>query len=560
MDKSAEILIVDDYLLIRTAIRGVLAELGFDNVHQAENGKAAQDLMRKQHIDIVIGDWGMPVMNGMDLLKWMRREEKLKTVPFMMVTAEANPDSVRVAMQAGVNAFLVKPFTVHSFASKFMGMLGPVGEKPGSYDDPNDIDQLARTARQVQLAPKAAPAKAPAAKAAPAKAPAAAPAARAPAPAPAQVPADPRKVIGLERPIAERVRRSTILIVDDIATNIEVLAGALKDEYALKVAITGKKAIEIAQSFQIDLILLDIMMPVMDGYEVCRQLKANPATEHIPVIFLSARDGADDVVAGLRLGAVDYVSKPVDPTILKARLSTHLTLATAFVDLKKQNALLTENAHLREDVERMTQHDLKGPMSVVLQGSQALLASDLSQTQRESAQMIEMAANNALEMVNRTLDVYKMETGTYQATLQLFDLGALVHNVALQVEMAFAWKNVTVSFPGGFDGECLGEQMLCYSLFSNLLKNAMEAAPEGSRIVVEVAPGYGSTHVVVDNEGEVPAALHATFFDKYATMNKDGGTGLGTYSVKLMAEVQAGSVSMQSIDGHTRITVTLPNA
>jgi two-component system sensor histidine kinase/response regulator len=558
MDKSAEILIVDDYLLIRTAIRGVLAELGFDNVHQAENGKAAQDLLRKQHIDIVIGDWGMPILNGLDLLKWMRREEKLKGIPFMMVTAEANPDSVRVAMQAGVSAFLVKPFTVHSFASKFMGMLGPVGEKPLSLEDPNDIDQLARGARTGQLtAAKAAPKAA--AKAAPAKAaPSAAP--RPASAAPAPVPNDPRKVIGLERPIAERVKKSTILIVDDIATNIEVLAGALKDEYALKVAITGKKAIEIAQSFQIDLILLDIMMPVMDGYEVCRQLKANPATEHIPVIFLSARDGADDVVAGLRLGAVDYVSKPVDPTILKARLSTHLTLATAFVDLKKQNALLTENAHLREDVERMTQHDLKGPMSVVLQGSQALLASDLSETQRESAQMIEMAANNALEMVNRTLDVYKMETGTYQASLQLFDLGALVHNVALQVEMAFAWKNVTVSFPSGFDGECLGEQMLCYSLFNNLLKNAMEAAPEGSRVVVEVAPGYGATHVVVDNEGEVPAALHATFFDKYATMNKDGGTGLGTYSVKLMAEVQAGSVSMQSIDGHTRITVTLPNA
>ncbi len=559
MDKSAEILIVDDYLLIRTAIRGVLAELGFDNVHQAENGKAAQDLLRKQHIDIVIGDWGMPILNGLDLLKWMRREERLKSIPFMMVTAEANPDSVRVAMQAGVSAFLVKPFTVHSFASKFMGMLGPVGEKPSTSEDPNNIDQLARGARlSTVAAPKAAP-KAPA-KAAPAKA--------APAPAPrpaeetrpAQVPNDPRKVIGLERPIAERVKKSTILIVDDIATNIEVLAGALKDEYALKVAITGKKAIEIAQSFQIDLILLDIMMPVMDGYEVCRQLKANPATEHIPVIFLSARDGADDVVAGLRLGAVDYVSKPVDPTILKARLSTHLTLATAFVDLKRQNALLTENAHLREDVERMTQHDLKGPMSVVLQGSQALLASDLSAAQRQNAQMIEMAANNALEMVNRTLDVYKMETGTYQPTLQLFDLGALVHNVALQVEMAFAWKHVTVAFPGGFDGECLGEQMLCYSLFNNLLKNAMEAAPEGSRVVVEVAPGYGATHVVVDNEGEVPAELHATFFDKYATMNKDGGTGLGTYSVKLMAEVQAGSVSMQSIDGHTRITVTLPNA
>jgi two-component system sensor histidine kinase/response regulator len=551
MDKSAEILIVDDYLLIRTAIRGVLAELGFDNVHQADNGKAAQDLMRKQPIDIVIGDWGMPVLNGLDLLKWMRREEKYAKVPFMMVTAEANPDSVRVAMSAGVNAFLVKPFTVHSFASKFMGMLGPVGEKPTGAEDPASVDQMARTSRLTQLTPPKTP---PPKGAPPAPSFPAAPAVRSVPPAPQS------KVIGLERPIAERVKKSTILIVDDIATNIEVLAGALKDEYAIKVAITGKKAIEIAQSFQIDLILLDIMMPNMDGYEVCRQLKADATTANIPVIFLSARDGADDVVAGLRLGAVDYVSKPVDPTILKARLSTHLTLSTAMGDLKRQNELLAENAHLREDVERMTQHDLKSPMAVVLQGSQALLATDLSDTQRESAQMIEMAANNALEMINRTLDVYKMETGSYQASLQPFDIGALVHNVAQQIEMAFAWKHVTIAFPKGYEGDCLGEQMLCYSLFSNLLKNAVEASPSGGMVTVEIAPGYGSTHVVVENEGEVPPELQDRFFDKYTTLNKDGGTGLGTYSVKLMAEVQAGGVTMQSGEGHTRITVTLPNA
>src|SRR6266571_3627128 len=118
MDKSAAILIVDDYLLIRTAVRQVLSELGFYNVVQADNGKAAQDLMRKQPIDIVIGDWGMPVMSGLDLLKWMRRDDRYCKVPFMMLTAEANPGAVRTALQAGVNAYMIKPFTVHSFASK----------------------------------------------------------------------------------------------------------------------------------------------------------------------------------------------------------------------------------------------------------------------------------------------------------------------------------------------------------------------------------------------------------------------------------------------------------
>jgi DNA-binding response OmpR family regulator len=385
----------------------------------------------------------------------------------------------------------------------------------------------------------------------------AAPAPKAP---PAPVAAD-GDVIGLAPPIAERLRKCTVLIVDDIATNIEVLAGALKDEYAIKVAISGKKALEIANAFHIDLILLDIMMPQMDGFEVCRQLKADPKTAHIPIIFLSARDGVDDVVGGLKLGAVDYVSKPVDPTILRARLSAHLTLATAMSDLKRQNELLAENAHLREDVERMTRHDLKSPIAVALHGSQALLAGELTDNQRLNARMIEQAAGNALEMINRTLDIYKMEQGQYQPQLRSFDLAALLDKVARQIELAFGTSGIEVRVVRPDTGVvCLGEQLLCYSLFNNALKNAAEASPVNSAITVKLAPGYGCVHVVIENPGEVTGAMRQRFFDKYAPSDKVGGHGLGTYSIKLMAEVQGGDAAMDTGNGVTRVTITLPSA
>lgn len=528
MDKSAAILIVDDYLLIRTHVRQVLAELGFLNVFQADNGKTAQDLMRKQQIDVVVGDWGMPVMSGIDLLKWMRADHRYATTPFMMLTAETNPQSVRTALQAGVNAYMIKPFTVHSFASKFMAMLGVTLEAPPS-----------PFSRPVQPAPRPVPAPA-----------------SAPASAPALLPDS--NVIGLAAPIGERVKKSTVLIVDDIPTNIEVLAGVLKDEYAIKVAISGRKALEIADAFHIDLILLDIMMPAMDGFETCRQLKANPTTAHIPIIFLSARDGSEDVVAGLRLGAVDYVSKPADPTILKARLSAHLLLATAMQDIKRQNELLVENARLREDVERITRHDLKSPIAVALHGSQALLAGALSEAQREQAHMIETASENALEMINRTLDVYKMEQGSYQAALQVFDLGELLARVCRHAAIASGGSEVTVQFEPPEDVMCLGEPLLCYSMFSNMLKNAIEASPPAGRVSVNIAPGYGNLHVMIDNAGEVPAAAREHFFEKYAPSDKVGGSGLGTYSIRLMAEVQGGSVSMDTGHGRTRLTITLP--
>jgi DNA-binding response OmpR family regulator len=538
MDKSASILIVDDYLLIRTAVRQVLTELGFINIFQAENGKTAQDLMRRQHIDIVIGDWSMPIMSGIELLTWMRRDARYARTPYMMLTAESNPASVRTALQAGVTAYMIKPFTVHSFASKFMAMIGAPQELA-----PPPFPRAAAAA-PAPARPPSAPSGSPAIPATPAP----------PLP-PAGARAD---VIGLQQPLAERLKKCTVLIVDDVPTNIEILAGALKDDYAIKVAISGRKAIEIADSFQVDLILLDIMMPVMDGFETCRQLKANPKTAGIPIIFLSAKDGVDDVVGGLRLGAVDYVSKPADPTILKARISTHLALATATADLKRQNELLIENAHLREDVERMTRHDLKSPLSVALHASQALQESDLNGRQREHARMIEMAANNALDMINRTLDIYRMEKGEYQAALQAFDLAALLARVAQQTRLAFAPNRIDIRFAAASDTVCLGEPLLCYSMFSNAFKNAAEASPEGGVIKVDVSPGYGSLHVVIDNEGEVPLTMRGRFFEKYATADKEEGSGLGTYSIKLMAEVQGGDAGMETGDGHTRLTITLP--
>ena len=523
MHKSAAILIVDDYLLIRTAVRQVLTELGFSNVYQADNGKAAQELMRKQPIDIVIGDWGMPVMSGLDLVRWMRQDARHAQTPFMMLTAEANPASVRSALQAGVNAYMIKPFTVHSFASKFMAMTGTVQE-----------DRSVATA----TSPKPDPVPEPLLRPTPVRA----------------------EVIGLQAPLAERIRRCTVLIVDDVPTNIEVLAGALKDEYAIKVAISGRKALDIAAAFPVDLILLDIMMPGMDGFETCRQLKADPHTAHIPIIFLSARDAVDDIVGGLRLGAVDYVSKPADPTILKARIATHLALSTAMGDLKRQNALLVENAHLREDVERMTRHDLKSPIAVTLHASQALLAGDLADPQREHAHMIETAANHALEMINRTLDIHRMEKGEYQPALQPFDLGALLSRVAQQTEMAFADRRIAIRFAAPGDIVCMGESLLCYSMFSNAFRNAAEAAPPGGTIRVDVVPAPACLRVVIDNEGEVPLTMRGRFFDKYATAGKTGGLGLGTYSIRLMAEVQGGDAAMETGDGHTRLTITLTPA
>jgi putative two-component system response regulator len=137
--------------------------------------------------------------------------------------------------------------------------------------------------------------------------------------------------------------KPTILIVDDTPDNIMLLSRLLKDRYHTKVANNGGTALAIAQAApELDLILLDVMMPGLDGYETCRQLKANPATAEIPVIFLTAKNQVEDEAHGLSLGAVDYLAKPISPPILFARVATHVNLRCARRQLQEHNQNLEE--------------------------------------------------------------------------------------------------------------------------------------------------------------------------------------------------------------------------
>lgn len=144
--------------------------------------------------------------------------------------------------------------------------------------------------------------------------------------------------------------RETILIVDDQAENITIMIEALKSSYALVAATDGQSALERANADpRPDLILLDVMMQEMNGHEVCRRLKADPATSGIPVIFVTALDKPDDEARGLALGAVDYITKPISPPVVAARIKAHLQLKRAKELLENQNEELEERVRERTD-------------------------------------------------------------------------------------------------------------------------------------------------------------------------------------------------------------------
>ena len=130
--------------------------------------------------------------------------------------------------------------------------------------------------------------------------------------------------------------KQTILVVDDTPENIELLVNILKDRYQVKAATSGALALKLVTRSPPDLILLDVMMPEMDGYEVCQKLKADYTTKHIPVIFITAKVGVAEEVKGLDLGAVDYIIKPISPPIVNARVKTHIALHNQNKELEKQ--------------------------------------------------------------------------------------------------------------------------------------------------------------------------------------------------------------------------------
>jgi len=143
----------------------------------------------------------------------------------------------------------------------------------------------------------------------------------------------------------------TILIVDDTPANIAAALAILKDQYRIKVATSGPRALEHARaSDKPDLILLDVTMPEMDGYEVCARLKADPETAAIPVVFLTAQTEAEDEAKGFELGSVDYIHKPFNPTVVRARVATHLLLRDTLKEIEERNAALDEKTRMLESL------------------------------------------------------------------------------------------------------------------------------------------------------------------------------------------------------------------
>ncbi|MBA6391472.1 response regulator [Colwellia sp. BRX10-3] len=352
-------------------------------------------------------------------------------------------------------------------------------------------------------------------------------------------------------------QKPTILVVDDESSNIDVAAGNLRNIYRVMAAKSGEHALKIVDNRKHDirLILLDIMMPDMDGYQVCKSLKANDASANIPVIFLSAKALVEDIKYGFDLGAVDYITKPLNGDLLRARVATHIRLQQQKIALAAQIVTLEENAKLREDIEKITQHDLKAPLNNILFETYRL-------TDKKAAKSINRAVNNVVNMVNNSLNLYKIEQGIYSLMPQVTSLNVLINDAINAVSNLSHDKNIQFVLSGfEIEHSIMAEPLLCLSIFNNLIKNAVEASPESQNITVALAHASDQVSFQLTNHGIIPKSMRSTLFEKYTSSNHSTGIGLGTYSAQLMTQVQHGEISFNIIDEQqTQFIVKLPAA
>jgi CheY-like chemotaxis protein len=513
-------LIVDDQDLMRSVTASQLRAMGFAKVISAKNGADALKHMRAQRIDAVLSDWNMPVMNGVELLRAVRADNSLAHIPILMITSETERGRIQDVITSGVNGLLVKPYNAALLRDRLERMLSPNARdaqktlvQRGRDTGPHGDDQLD---------------------------------------SPTQAPP------------------ARVLVVDDNATSLSVLDRLFRDDYEVLTANRGAAALAHCRGSQMpDLVLIDVQMPEMDGFETVRQMRDMPLAADIPVIFVTADTSDEARRKGMELGAVDFVTKNTPPRELRQRVRNFLRFVELRKQLQSEYDTMIENARLREQVDNMTRHDLKGSLSGIVGMVTELSDDDAMPAQFQGKlNLVRETASHALTSVNMAGEMYKIETGRFKLVPQPVAIGDLLRGLAEMSRAAFAHKEVGVVVDTDVPvGQPLplawGDETLCHSLFGNLIKNACEAAPAHSKVTVtlrDTALLDQPLRVTVENKGTVPLEIRQTFFDKFVTHGKKGGTGVGTYSARMLAKAQGGKIKMSTSDQDnlTTLTVWLP--
>lgn len=362
-----------------------------------------------------------------------------------------------------------------------------------------------------------------------------------------------------------------VLIVDDIEDNVVVVERLIKRQgLSTSVAYSGMQALSIAESQQPDLILLDVQMPEMDGFEVIKKLKENPKTKGIPVIFLTARTEHESMMEGFQLGGVDYITKPFNSGEVLNRVRTHLELKHAHdIAIEQNEKLVTLNA-TKDRFFSIIAHDLKNPITNFRDITRVLSDkfSDIPNEElQEYIESLRYSSQAICVLLENLLDWSRSQRGAILFAPVEFDFSFLVQNVVEVLHTNAINKNILIDTSYVPDGmRVVADVKMLNTVLRNLVSNAIKFTEQGGKVTVSAKKGEKNTEFTVADTGVGISAMKISKLFKVSENNStlgtygEQGTGLGLVLCKEFINRHSGDIQIESTLGKgTKITIIIPN-
>jgi len=362
------------------------------------------------------------------------------------------------------------------------------------------------------------------------------------------------------------MNRHTVLIVDDDEKNIKLLKIMLqKENYDLVGAGSGEEALRITAERSPDIILLDIMMPGMDGFEVCRRLKANAETKAVPVLIITALAEKQDRVKAMEAGADDFLNKPIEKTELVVRVKSllrikdyHGQLLENNREIREKNRSLQELEKVKDGLTHMIVHDLRNPLTAISMSIELiqLRGENLNNFQRKAMSNIAQRCDDLNSMIQSILDIQRMEEGKLKPEMGPADIVALTEEELQQLsyQMEKEKKLLTFTKPESLP-ELHFDADLIKRVIGNLMSNAIRHTPDEGKIEIDIRYEPHEHHImlsIADNGDGLAPEYHEKIFEKFEQASLKlkgvgrGKSGLGLTFSKMAVEAHGGRIWVES--------------